>query len=405
MKSFFKDLGDPDKRYFFLLAAVVISLPINMNFNALWISIFSLNAIVSFKKKNFETDISSLVLYGFYILFFLSSAFSLLYTENMDSGFIKVQTKLSFLFIPLAFASNLKNLKKAQIQWLLRSLIISVLACTIFCYLESAVKAFSSNDFSQLYDSRLSDPLMHRAYFSIFLGLATLFWWEDKGFLRKLRIPSLSLFVVTIILLQGRINILAFLLVSAVIIIVKYAKVFSGTQKIMGLVISSVLIFSYSFLPEKYNRFNQPLTLEYNLADPANESFTGLTIRLAIWDIAIPLIKENSLTGLGVGDSKDALENKYEELNFQIGKRKKFNCHNQFLESTLASGILSLIALFGILIIYLILSYQYKSIFLAGLVIFIFISMITESLLERHWGISILCIVAPLYMSFVRKKD
>lgn len=403
--SFIKNLGDVNKRFYFLLAAVVISLPVHMNINALWISIFSLNAIVSFKRKNFETDKGLLFLYLFYILFFISSALSLIYSDNLDNGLVKIQTKLGFLVIPFAFASNLKNLSKNQIQWLLRSLIISVFACTLFCYLEGTYQAILQQSAHQLYDSQLSDPLMHRSYFSLFLGMAILLWWQDSSFLPKLRIIGIILFAITIVLLQGRINILAFLLVSAGVFIFKSSKNFSRKQNIIGIALAFLLILGYSFLPKKYNRFNQPLTLDYNLSDSKPSDFTGITIRLAIWDIAIPLAEENKLLGLGIGDSRDELLQKYDEQGFVLGSMNKFNCHNQYIETALASGIISLLAIVVLFILYLVFSYQSNNLFLCAMVIYFFISMLTESLLERHWGISLLTIVIPLYLKFSRSKD
>lgn len=405
MTSFFKNFGDSQIRYFYLLAAVMVSLPIHMNLNAFCISLFSLNAILSFKKRNFEDDKGLLISYSFYVLFFIISALSLIYSDHLDLGLSKIQTKLGFLVIPFAFASNLKNLSKSKIQCLLRSLIVSVLLCTVFCYIESFIKALSLRSFVQMYDSNLSDPLMHRAYFSLFLGISILLWWEDIHFLAKFRIYGILLFLITIILLQGRINILAFLLVAALIFIIKYSRTFSKKQNFLGVSLVLLAILAFSFLPKKYNRFNQPLTLEYNLSDTNSSDFTGITIRLAIWDIALPLAKEDIFLGRGIGDSHVDLVDQFQEKQFIIGIEKKFNCHNQFIESTLASGIFSLLALLGILVIYLLFSMGPRHYFLAGMVIYFFLSMLTESLLERHWGISILTIIIPLYAKYIRMKN
>lgn len=405
MMAFLKGFGNSNKRYFFLLAAVIISLPFQMNFNAFWISLFALNAILSSKRKNFERDKSLLLLYTFYLIYFIFSALSLIYSDDLDHGIVKIQTKLSFLIIPFAFASNLKSLEARQVQWLLRSLIMSVLVATLFCYLEGTYEAIRQQNLIQLYDSYLSEPLMHRAYFSLFLGVSILLWWQDPKFLPKLRIPGIVLFGLTLIFLQGRINILAFLLVSVGIFVFKFAKTFTKRQNIMAIASVVLIIVAYSLLPQKYNRFNQPLTFDYDLSFPQTSDYTGLTIRLAIWDRAIPLIKNNRVLGLGIGDYKTELEKKYNEDNFVVGIEKKFNCHNQYIESYLASGIFSLISLFGILILYIFYSLKAKNIFLPAMVLYFFISMITESLLERHWGISLFCIVIPLYLKWIRTKN
>ena len=221
----------------------------------------------------------------------------------------------------------------------------------------------------------------------------------------KLRIPGIILFALTILLLQGRMNILAFLLVVAGIFIFKTAKSFSKKQNILAISSAAVLILAFSLLPKKYNRFNQPLTFDYDLSAPSTTDYTGLTIRLAIWDMAIPLVENDRVLGLGIGDYKAELVKKYNEEGFVVGIKNKYNCHNQFIESYLSAGIISLLSLLGIFILYLFYSFKTKNIFLSGMVLYFFISMITESLLERHWGISLICIVIPLYLKGIKTED
>ena len=330
ISNFFEKLRDDNKRNLLFLAFMVITLPINMNLNAFAITLFTLNALFSFKLKNIETDKRALMLYSFYILFFISSALSLLYSEDQATGMVKLQTKLSFLFVPLAFIASLRTIDREMLRWIFRVFILSVLWCTVLCFLESIVQAIITLNLRELTDSYLSNPLMHRAYLSIFIGIAILLWWEDKEFMKKSRKIWIAFFVITVILLQGRINILALFAVSVAMIAVRYFNTFALRQKLLAVGIGVALIAGFVLVPKEYNRFNEPLTFEYDFSKNQDKDFTGLTIRLAIWHNAIPIIKENPVLGVGIGDSKAALVKNYFENNFTKGKTKKFNCHNQY---------------------------------------------------------------------------
>lgn len=404
IKQFFTQLKDSSYRYFILLALVLVSLPVNMNLNALFITIFALNAILSTSRDKIETDRASIVLYAFYFLYFLSALISVYYSLDRATAYSKMETKLSLLFVPLAFLFGLKKLSPIQIKKLLRFFIISVLVCTMVCYTESLAQAILTLNPKELTDSFLSNPLMHRSYLSIFIGIAILLWWEDSSIMKSSRLVWISFLAVTIVLLQGRINILALFAVSSGMIFIRYFKAFALRQKLITLATGLVLIIGFTLIPKEYNRFNEPLTFDYDMDAAQDNDFTGLTIRLAIWDNVLPVIKENIWTGVGIGDSKTELLKQYHKSNFTKGKTNKFNCHNQYLESTLASGIAGLILLLTIGILYLVQSWKSKNAFVWAIVLFYFMSMITESLLERHWGVTTFAILLPLFFKYSSLK-
>lgn len=394
--AFILKLKEDQYRFYFLLLLSVVTLPINININALFISIFVLNGLVSIKKTDFEKNNSIKLLYFLYILFFVFNLISLLYTDNIDSGISKIQTKLSFLLIPVVYFLGLSKISTVQIQKIKRVFISVIILSLVFCYVESATTAFMTQNFKEFEDSHLSNPLMHRGYLSILIGIAILFFWKDKEFLKKYRIIVFLLFAITLILLQGRINILAFTLVVLGYLLFqafKYKK-----WKILGylFIALSASVILFKVIPKEHNRFNQPLNLDYDISTSKSGDFTGITIRIAIWDQAIPLIKENLLVGKGIGDYMESLSNQYTKNKFVKGISNKFNCHNQYLESSLAAGILTSAILIVILIVYILNGIKSKDSFIIMVSVFFFLSMLTESVLERHWGITPFCILLPL---------
>jgi O-antigen ligase len=166
------------------------------------------------------------------------------------------------------------------------------------------------------------------------------------------------------------------------------------------------IIILFQVIPKQYNRFNQPLTFEYNLSKPDSEDFTGITIRLAIWQHAIPLIKQQPFFGYGIGDTPKKQLEEYHKTGFVKGISQRYNCHNQYLESILAAGIFASLILILILILYVIQGLKAQNPYLIMIVIYFFLSMLTESLLERHWGVTTFTVLLPiLYKETLLKKE
>ena len=403
LKSFSSvfDLRSSQKRYLFLLILAVVTLPVNININALAIGLFVLNSTLSTKRQYFEKNRTLNITYSLLAAFFLIHLISILYSDDIETANLKIQTKLSFILLPFAYYTGLSQLGKEQLILVKRVFILGVLAITLWCYAESTYQAFLTSNLRQLTDSYLSNPLMHRGYLSIFIGIAFMLWWRDSTFLPRLRLFSMIIFPVTVFLLQGRINILALFVVALGYLLFAQLKRLKFKQILIIGVGTVFVVSSFFLIPKEYNRFNQPLTIDYDFQAKKTEEFTGMTIRLAIWHNVNNLVKENWLKGIGIGDYKSELYKQYQKTEFYKGLESGFNCHNQYYESLLAVGILGVLLLVAILVNYLMAGSHFKAPFLSMIVIFFFLSMITESVLERHWGITTFCMIIPLYLKIV----
>ena len=82
------------------------------------------------------------------------------------------------------------------------------------------------------------------------------------------------------------------------------------------------------------------------------------------------------------------LQVEYDELGLFEDSNKSLNCHNQFLEIWMELGILGVIVMF-VLLFYPIVTRTYYHKFLYGsLVIISIIAFLSESVLNRLWGIA-----------------
>ena len=96
-------------------------------------------------------------------------------------------------------------------------------------------------------------------------------------------------------------------------------------------------------------------------------------------------IMSSPVWGYGTGDTKDALTKTYSDE--QTGFKRYLNAHNQFLQTTVAIGVLGLVCLIAVFICFTLRLWERKYFaLLAGLAI-IGLLMMTESSLERQAGV------------------
>jgi O-antigen ligase len=75
-----------------------------------------------------------------------------------------------------------------------------------------------------------------------------------------------------------------------------------------------------------------------------------------------------------------------------------FNCHNQYVETTLATGFLGLFFLLLMLIVYGKIAIQNKDWLSLSTLLFFAMSMLTESMFERAWAVLLFTFYFPLML-------
>lgn len=110
--------------------------------------------------------------------------------------------------------------------------------------------------------------------------------------------------------------------------------------------------------------------------------------RLISYDLAFKIIKEHPLIGVGAGDVRAAMKEKYEQFSPKTKPEQRIVPHNQILEVTLAGGLLTLIPF----LIWLCYPLKQLTQSRAGFYVFsvwlgLFVSMMVEPMLEVQFGV------------------
>jgi O-antigen ligase len=143
---------------------------------------------------------------------------------------------------------------------------------------------------------------------------------------------------------------------------------------------------------------------KYNPGD----SFSGLQFRLLLWRFTYEILNEKNAWILGTSPSnaQSTLQQKYLEMDMYAGDKEKgtqgylaYNCHNQFLQETLQSGLLGLSVLLYWCFVIIRQCIRKRDILFQAAVFIILCFFFSDSVLERQYGI-VLCTIFPLLLAY-----
>ncbi len=257
----------------------------------------------------------------------------------------RVQTKLPFLLLPLAFGF-LPAFTKKQLEIYtvgLCLLLLSGVGYSMSVFLKSSADLIAGYGYSQLmptpaYGDHIS--------FSMALALAVVwcvYIFKDlehkasKGIVAT----SILIFIVFLHILAAKTGLLGL-----------YFFIFCwglsflwGRNRIMGLVVITVLIatavLSFKYV-ETFNKRIAYSMYSYQQYKEGNISADYSDIgRILSYDVAIVLIKKHPLKGVGAGDILNDMGEEY-KVRFPTVKKEQYLVpHNQFLTVAVGTGVIS----------------------------------------------------------------
>lgn len=341
------------------------------------------------------------------ILLYIFHVIGLTYTSNYYFASEILETKFSFLIIPLTFAAYLYVIKTNFYKYL-KFFIYGCLAYSLFCF-GYACYAFFKPVYTDLYGvlynlganyfyySYLSS-VFHPSYISMYSIIALfgiLYLSKEKiiaiDFKWIAAILFLSFFVLLLSSKAGWIGLLLFY-VFCFVHFVKKKKLISILGLII-LVLSFFLALNVYYTPDFSKRIPKIETIKnaINEKDGNNQTVTtgsdGSGSRIFVWKAAVEIIKENFLFGVGTGDSKDKMLQKYLEKGMLTEYNFGLNSHNQFLNTAISIGILGLLLLmsmFGLTFYY---GIKYNELLLYSFSLIVSLNLLFESMFERQSGV------------------
>lgn len=295
------------------------------------------------------------------MLFFLVHFIGLFYSKNINAGLFDIQVKLSMLILPITFLTiNDIIIKKRKV--ILFSFVIGNIIASLYCLgvafynsIDIIPSGISFNPNAGSYDnfffyfylSKFHHPSYASLYlaFSIIIAINFILDKKTGRWIRILLILCIGLNLTMIYLLSSKAGIISGIITLigvSYIVVRKINKIL-----ILGSLGIIILISGYFFIN---NPRVQILVNSLDKSDPRPIAISS-SIRLEVWQIAISLIQDNLICGVGTGDVHKELNKAYKVKGFHSALEQNLNVHNQFLETFVTVGIVGFVTLLSLFII------------------------------------------------------
>ena len=279
-----------------------------------------------------------------------------------------------------------KEINKILLAFVISVSLLSLSKTLVFIYQEGieSILVFPQK--------KLASLLIRYSYLnlSMYVGSAIIFslYLMKTGIMKKsILIVNSFLLLVFLVLLSSRLILLATLLTVFLLIMFNTAakKRFLVTVSfgVFVLTVSTTMYFLDLPIVEKMKE-----AINYNNEySNIKEKWGGRIMRQEIWYCAAALITEKPIFGHGYNNVQNKLNGCYENTSenpvLYRGKSKK-NAHNQFLQFTLATGVLGLFAFLTVIFYAIKKSVSTKDLILFSFITFAALCFLTESHLERN---------------------
>lgn len=330
-----------------------------------------------------------------FLLFYLSSSVSGLYSENTGEALRKLLLKIPILLFPLCYLA-LKNMGYGM-----RLKLQAILAYAVF--LPAAVSVYNYFINKRLFDQLIqeSKPLpiefgygIYHIQFSIILACSIVFSvYTLVAQFRDKRMDAWSWFLLlstlfnffAIHVLSARTGLLAMYFGLLVLLLNVLWQV--GRKARIYLIASAIVLPMVLFVasPSLQKRLRNSIEDLNVVIKGTNANDFSFAMRVAGWHNAIDVIKRHPLQGAGIGDADKVLHENFASFNPSIEPENRRNPHNQILESAAQSGIISSLLFVGLLVaMSFIKSHGSTALPTTAIALLLFVSSNFESILERQ---------------------
>lgn len=401
-------------------------LPFRLNISSTILFILLVHYLVDYRNIKIKIKRAfSNSYFKYFVLLFVLHLVGLLYTANFKYALTDIEIKISLLLLPFLLLGE-ELISKRVLELCLQYFVLGCLITSFIAVSISSVHYLNSGDINHFFYGGLAF-VMHSSYFAMYLTFSIailLLYVTNKTtnlsvFLTIICYTIIIFFVLVVILLSSRAGLIGLILTAMLFILYllkdrQFVKAFfilliGGAAYFFVVNIAPTSVQRFKSLNSKtinYSAFseNDPTTELGNEKDNINKKDT----RLAILEISVGLFKEHPLIGVGTGDIKDVLVEKYTERNFLAGMDKKLNCHNQFVQFLLAFGSIGLILFLVSLFVPTLNALRNQNYIYVYFIFLVCFNFLFESMLETKAGVeffSFFNVLLILYHTKVKNSD
>ena len=397
-------LKSAEYRHFILTIILAFLIPVHQNLLGITIVLLAVNS--AFLKTEKKQNTLRYLFAGMFLYFGYHVA-GTLWSENQSFAWFDVQIKLSFLLLPFIFMRS-KSFCEEDFNKVLSSYIIGCSVAMVIGVLNAFYEyQIGSSTYLDFYAQKIS-PSLHIGYFSMYMNFAIIILIYKLYFTSKelfsvvniIRISLILLFSVAIFFSTSRNGflVLFFIFILAIVYsIVSRRKWMFGTLLVLiSWIALSSFLRDYKNSTSDFHGFKQ-VVVAVEKKEVRKTEWESSAVRILVWKTAVEIIQEYPILGTGTGDIKDELVKLYKEKEYKYAYERRYNAHNQYLQTAAALGIPA-----GLILIFMIISplfYSWKRWHFLGffLAIIVGIACLTESVLEVQAGVVFYAFFASLF--------
>ncbi len=339
-------------------------------------------------------------------LIFISLVLGFVNSDNYGYIFQRMQIKVPFLILPLC-ASSL-NIDRKGFQTILFVFMLFTFSLATYTFINYIIN-FDVINAAYLNSKVMPSPINH-VRFSILLALATYssYFLLKTNYNRfkyiKTVLVVVGMFLFVFIHLysvrSGIIAIYAIAFTETLSYMIKTRSFKKGMSFFLVLISCSIIIFMFSpTLKNKVTNTKSDIGI-YN--SKGNANYNSLSTRLISYQVAIDLFKENVFFGCGLGDleikNTKLFKEKFPEIETPIIP------HNEFLYYLASMGVVGFLIFIFCFFFPLFYNKNYKNDFLLMVYIVLFLSFMTEPMIENQLGVAVTIIFITLPL-MIKKEE
>nr|WP_282100242.1 O-antigen ligase family protein [Aquimarina sp. MMG016] len=339
-----------------------------------------------------------------YILFFFVQIIGLAYSDNVSFGIKKTILLIPCLFLPgIVLSEKLSKPNYNHLFNIVKWGIVIVFISYLFIHL-----VLDQRNIRTFVYFTVQKRIGISQFYLSFIFLFGIYECLRKIFSEKSNIvinAFLFLFFMSLLALMGNRTILG---ITGLFLLFYLLNEFSDKGLIIRLgiilitILSGIGLSQMDIVNRKMNVFVKTTDLDLEVIKTKNRfTITKNTFehRVLINYLSSKEIFDSFPLGVGTGDYKDVMLERYKEIKFKAGIANEYNLHNQYFSEFLKTGILGGI-LFMIIIFNLLMEVKRSQKIYSYLAITFCIACTVESYLDRQHGVFIFTLLLPFFIKY-----
>ncbi|HMZ90643.1 MAG TPA: O-antigen ligase family protein [Chitinophagales bacterium] len=375
--------------YFVLICGIALLIPFHNILPSPMLILTFLSILITGEYATKWKRITSNKRFLLFAAIYIPAVYGYFLSSNTTIAGHDLQVRLYALLIPIFFTLA-GPLSKKELRRLLSCYVISsvlfaltAIVVAIWRYPDIGAQAF-------YYKELVSFTFIHPSYAAMFLVFAVMLvsaelvtrWEEITSGNRIIYILLMLLLSLIVLLLTAKLAIACLFIVISLAVFVWGKKNYNTTKAILILISLNIAMFiAMMMLP--YTRERMQMLLHYKETSYSN----SVDSREQIWHSAIQVASDHLIVGIGTGDAEDMLVSQYAANQFETGVQERYNCHNEYLQVLVDTGLPGLIFFLLVLTGCFRLAFIDKNYLWMAFLLLFAINIITENMLRTQSGI------------------